>query len=325
MPQRTRTSKRSSKPSAEKSASSASKRARRLALPAYKLLRLKRIKYPEKLPSAWQLTKRTVRTFWGHKKLFLGIAIIYAVLNVVLVQGLSGGVDANALKDQLSSGLGGNGGQVFTGVSVLAAMLVGSGNNTSAATGSYQFIVGLVISLAVIFAARQSIAGHMIRIRDAFYQGMYPLVPFVLVFMVVVLEAIPFLIGGGLFSIVVSTGIAASGLEVLLWGLLFAALTLVSLYMLCSSVFALYIVTLPDMTPIRALKSAGELVRYRRGQVFRKLLFLPVFLLVVAAMVLLPIIVLIVPLASWIFFVLSTLSLIFVHLYMYTVYKALLA
>ena len=56
--------------------------------------------------------------------------------------------------------------------------------------------------------------------------------------------------------------------------------------------FALYIVTLPDMTPMKALRSARELVRYRRWTVLRKVLFLPLMLLVVAAIIMVPIIIL---------------------------------
>ena len=88
--------------------------------------------------------------------------------------------------------------------------------------------------------------------------------------------------------------------------------------MLCSSLFALYIVTLPDMTPLKALRSARQLVRYRRPLVFRKLLYLPVALLVIASVIMIPVIALIAPAAPWVLFVLAIGALITAHTYMYT-------
>ncbi len=297
---------------------------RRLKLPAFRPFRLKRIKYPEKLPSAWQLAKQAVRLFWSRRKLFIGITAIYALLTLILVRGFSAGVDVASLKAQLNLGSSGIA-QTLTGLSVLSTLFTSSGTSAGDTSGAYQLVVGLIISLATIWAARQTLAGQTVRIRDAFYKGIYPLVPFVLVLLVVIVQAVPLLIGAWLYTTVVTAGIAVSAVEQILWGALALALAVVSIYMLCSSVFALYIVTLPDMTPLKALRSARQLVRYRRGQVLRKLLYLPFILLVAAAVIMLPIILFIAPAAAWIFFVLSCLALILVHLYMYTVYKALLA
>src|SRR5205823_2479549 len=110
----------------------------------------------------------------------------------------------------------------------------------------------------------------------------------------------------------------------LIWAVLFIILSFVSLYMLSASVFALYIVTLPDMTPLKALRSARELVHHRRWTVLRKILWLPLLLLIIAAVVMVPIIIVLTPLAQWIFFLLTMLALLAVHGYMYTLYRELL-
>jgi uncharacterized membrane protein YoaK (UPF0700 family) len=94
--------------------------------------------------------------------------------------------------------------------------------------------------------------------------------------------------------------------------------------MISSSLFALYIVTLPDMTPFKALRSARELVRHRRWTVLRKILFLPIILLVVAAIIMLPIIIWLTSLAQWVFFLLTMFALVAANAYMYTLYRELL-
>jgi hypothetical protein len=123
---------------------------------------------------------------------------------------------------------------------------------------------------------------------------------------------------------VINNGIAIYAVEKILWALLFAGLALLTLYMLSSSVFALYIVTLPDMTPMKALRSARELVRYRRWTVLRKIICLPIILLLVALVIMLPVIILLTPLARWVFFILTMAALLAIHAYMYTLYRELL-
>jgi hypothetical protein len=65
-------------------------------------------------------------------------------------------------------------------------------------------------------------------------------------------------------------------------------------------------------------------VRYRRWTVLRKLLCLPVILLVVAAVVMVPIIVLLTPLAQWTFFLLTMGALTASLTYIYVLYRELL-
>lgn len=301
-------------------------RPRRLRLPSYRPFRFKRIKHPERLPSAWRLTLRTLSLLYYRRWLFLGIGVVYGLLVLLIAQGLSGGVDVVSLKDQVTTILGGNTEPLLTSVSVLASLLAGGGSaSANPSADAYRLILGIIVSLAAIWAIRQTTAGSRVSIRDAFYKGVYPLVPFSLVLLVVSLEMIPFLVGAWIFMTVVATGIAADGTQEVLWGIGFVALAFISVYMLCSSLFALYIVTLPDMTPLKALKSARQLVRYRRGQVLRKLAFLAFLLLVAMLAIMLPLIVFAPILAQWVFFALSILGLIIIHAYMYTLYKALLA
>lgn len=300
-------------------------RPRQLKPRSYPRWRLDKLpKHPGKLPSVWQLTVTTARLLWQYRQLFIILTLIYGVLNLVLVRGLAGGTDVGSLKNQLSQGFKGHFSALASGLSVFVVLLGSSGNGSSNTAGAYQLFLALIISLAVIWSLRQVLAGTSLRARDAFYQGMYPLIPFILVLIVVGLQLIPLLIGSGLYSLVISNGIAVHAIEKVLWALLFIALALWSLYMLTSSLFALYIVTLPDMTPIKALRSARELVRNRRWRVLRKILWLPLVLLVTAAIIMLPIIIWLAAAAQWVFFLLTMFGLVAIHAYMYTLYRELL-
>jgi hypothetical protein len=288
------------------------------------LRRFKRVKHPVKLPSAWHLTKSSAALLWRHKKIFVGIALIYGLLNLILVQGLAGHTDVSSLKNSLNQTFSGHLGSLASSLSVFTVLVGSAGNGSSPTAGSYQFFLALFASLAVIWALRQLLAGHSIRIRDAYYLGMYPLIPFILVLMIIGLQLIPFVIGSSLYSFASNNGITVQAGDKTFWTLVFAGLSLWSIYMLTSSLFALYIVTLPNMTPLKALRSARQLVRRRRWTVMRKIICLPIILLIVAALIMVPIIIWLTPLAQWIFFLLTMFAVVVIHTYMYTLYRELL-
>jgi hypothetical protein len=297
---------------------------RKLKQRSYKSFRLQtKIKHPIKLPSAIKLTKSAFWLVWHHKNLFIAITVIYGLLNLVLVRGIAGGTDLASVKQSFDEVFNGNFGSLASGLGVFVTLLGSSGNSTSETAGAYQTFLGLIASLAVIWALRQGMAGSKLQAKDAYYRGMYPLIPFILVLAVIGLQLLPMLVGLSVYSIVVSNGIAVGAAQ-FAWLLFCGLLVLLSLYMISSSLFALYIVTLPDMTPLKALRSARELVRYRRWTVLRKVLWLPILLLVVAAVIMLPIIIWLTVLAQWVFFILSMFALLAVHAYMYTLYRELL-
>jgi hypothetical protein len=300
---------------------------RKIRKAQYKSFHLsKRIKHPVRLPNVFRLTRIAGLVLWQNKKLFLGITLLYGLLNLILVQGLASNTDVSTLKSTLDQIFTGHFAGLWSGLTIFAVLVSSAGNGSSGTAGGYQLVLGLVASLAVIWALRQVLTRNKnkVRIRDAYYRGMYPLVPFVLVLLVIALQILPLIIGMTLYGQVVSGGIAVFFIEKLFWALLAVMLGLLSAYMMVSSVFGLYIVTLPDMTPMRALRSARELVRYRRWTILRKILWLPVALLLAAAVVMVPIIVWATPVAQWVFFLLTMFAVAAVHAYLYSLYRELL-
>lgn len=297
--------------------------------PAYRSFHLRKsvkpfIKRP-KLVAAYKLFWRSCAILGKHWKLFGGILLIYALFNIVLVGGVGGGTDLQTIKQSLGQTFTGHFSKLSTGLTLFAFLVSSNGGSTSSVAGAYQTILLLIISLVVIWALRQTYAGAGIRIRDAFYGGVYPLIPFFLVLLVVVLQLLPLILGFGLYSFVIGGGIAVYTLEKVVTVLIVLLLIVLSLYMVSSSIFALYVVTLPDMTPMKALRSARELVKYRRWIVLRKILFLPLALLVVGAIIIVPLALLVTSLATVVFFVLTIITVAVVHSYMYALYRELLA
>ncbi len=279
--------------------------------------------YPP-LPKARLLFWRVLRQLWAHKALFGGITVLYGVLNLMLVRGLSDGSNLASYKATLDHLFNGSGNQLGSSVLSFMYLLSTAGGGSSSSAGVYQGILLLTCSLAFIWAFRQVLAGNEIKVRDSFYRGMYPLVPFLLISSLIGLQLLPLALGRDFYSIMIGSGIAIDFWEKTVVLLIFLALALWSIRMVTASAFALYIVTLPDMTPLRAYRTARQLVHRRRLLLWRKFIFLPITLLVLAAIVEVPLIFFLTPLAAWTFFIFGMIALPLVHGYVYTMYREMI-
>lgn len=273
---------------------------------------------PSAVPSVWKISGQTLRLIGQHKLLLSGIIGWYLLLNLLFVQSLANGQNIGALQNSLSHGY-------FDAImGDFSKLIANSGASSTPAGGAYGLFLTTILSLAVIWTVRQLLAGRVPRVRDAYYRGMFPLVPFVLVLALIGLQLLPLVIGATLYNIAVTNGIVVNLFQQTVAGLLALALALLSFYWLASSTMALYIVTLADMTPRRALKSAKDLVRGKRWTIVLRILFLPLALLLAAAIVLIPTVLVAPVLANILLFVLGGVALVIVHAYLFSLYRGLL-
>jgi hypothetical protein len=275
---------------------------------------------PKKVSGSFRLFMDSASLVRQHWKLFGGITLVYLLLSLILVGGFGKGFDLSELNELLTEEFG----QLSASIALFGLLLGSTGNAASESGTVYQVVVTLLITLATIWALRQALVGEKVQIRDAFYKGMYPLVPFVLVLFFICLLFIPALIASFIFNTVFGGGLAGALVEQVAWAGLILLLVGWSLHLLVTFVFGIYIVTLPDVRPVAALKAARKLVLYRRWSVTRKLLFLPLAFIVISAVIVLPLIMLTPMIVQWSFAVLSMFALIFAHTYLYSLYKELL-
>ncbi|MDB5182743.1 MAG: hypothetical protein JWO47_527 [Candidatus Saccharibacteria bacterium] len=277
------------------------------------------------LPTAWVVLGRSVRHLYRHKKLFLGILLVYAILYVIFIKGFSANFKLGDLRANLNSTFKGKQNSFSSGVALFGLLLGTAGTTSSETGGVYQMLLITLTSLALIWALRNTFGKYpKAGIKESFYKSTGQLVPFLGVALLMIVQLLPALIVASLYSSVQTNGLLVGyfqrgvGIAILLAGLAW------TLYMLSSTMFALYIVTLPNAKPWESLRAAKDLVRFRRVLVMRKVLFLPVALLVAAAVVLLPLIIYIPIAAEVIFLVFTILILGVVHSYLYTLYRSLI-
>lgn len=279
----------------------------------------------KKVPGSMRLLGQAVRHVWRHKKLFGGILLVYAALYFLLVRGLAGNFQLSETRQALEEAVSGEAGQMAT-ASALFGALIGSGTSTTSEAGSvYQIVLFVIFSLAIIRAMRQTFENRSkATVKEALYQGMYPLVPYVLVGLVIMLQLLPALIGVTIYGIVTANGIAVNAIEQILWLLVLLMSMGVSLYLVTASLLASYIVTLPNMAPLQALRSARKLVRLRRFLVIRKVLFLPFVVMVVMAAIFFPLVLYATAIAEPLFLISLLMLLVITHAYYYSLYRELL-
>jgi hypothetical protein len=190
-------------------------------------------------------------------------------------------------------------------------------------SGSVWLLILLVImSLAEIWIIRQVASGETPRLKAALYRGTSQVVPYSLLLFLALVQLIPMAVGLFLFETVVIRGIAVHFWEQALFGAIWMLLSLLSYYWLMTSILALYIVTLPDMLPMSAWRTARSIVEGRRFRIGLRLL--PLFIFVLAAGYGL----LLVTPANWavsynVFWVIVAWLLPLTHTYCYKLYRAL--
>ncbi len=245
-----------------------------------------------KLPGYFRFTKIVFDTIWDNRKIFLLLSLFYAIFTGLMV-GLASQDTYQTIADTLSV----TGGDMITGFwgQISKAGLLFASTATGGLSGSlsesqqiFSGIIMLMAWLASVWLLRNILAGRKPRLRDGLYNAGSPILPTFLVALILIIQLLPAslaLIGYGAAS---ATGLLNSGVEAMLFWFAAGLLTLISLYFITSTIFALIIVTLPGMYPFRAIKIAGDLVLGRRARILLRFLWLLVLTALAWAAVMIP-------------------------------------
>lgn len=152
---------------------------------------------------------------------------------------------------------------------------------------------------------------------------MTPLVKYLLVLAMFGVQLIPMALGGYLMSVVVSSGIFF-GWELWAAGFVFALLAIWSLWLITHTMFATFITTLPDMTPVKSLRSAKKMVYRRRLLIWRKLLGALILGGILVVILMLPPVLWWPAAGPWVMYVISVAMVPVGQAFLYTLYREIL-
>lgn len=253
--------------------------------------------------------------------------LIYTLTYLVFVKGLNGfSLEVGSLKDELTLVASGNIGSIFTAFSIYGSLLSSLVATPDASSNYFQAIILLTFSLAFIWLIRKLHGKNSNpSVKDSFYVGMRPLIPFLIVLFLMALELLPAALGSFVMLTGQSTEVLAGSTGIIVLGALMVLTCTLSIYLLASSVFALYIVTLPKMTPVLAIRTSMNLLRIHKWRVLRKILAFYVLLLVSGFILVLPFIIWLAQYAEIAFFVMGCASFGVMHTYMYKLYRSMIS
>ena len=251
------------------------------------------------LPGYWSFTNSIRALLWKNRKIFAYVTVIYIILTVVLISFASEDTYMQ-LRDTLNTtGEGtfdGFWGEVGKASLILAAGVTGSLNNAELGSQTqsqiYAVIIGLLAWLTTVWLLRAILAGRKPKMRDGLYNAGAPIVPTFLVSLVVILQLLPLALAIFAYNSAVVSGLLEGGVEAMMFWSVAALLVILSLYWITSTLLALVIVTLPGMYPMRALRTAGDLVIGRRVRILLRLLWLGFTIIAAWAIIVIPIILL---------------------------------
>lgn len=294
-----------------------------------------------KLPGYFAFTAYVRKTIWSNRRLF-GLLIVFYILITIFMVGIASQDTYNTIKSTLDTTSGGvlnnSLGEIGkAGLLFVTAITGGLSQSLSDIQQVYTGIIMLIVWLTSVWLLRNILAGHKVRLRDGLYNAGAPIVSTFIVMILLLAQLLPFalvLIG---YSAASTSGLLAGGVESMLFWIAAGLITMLSLYWITSTLFALVIVTLPGMYPFQAIKTAGDLVVGRRLRILLRLLWMALSTVVMWAIIMIPIIMIdswikgMWPAISWVptvpalLLVLSALTVIWISSYIYLLYRKVVA
>lgn len=289
------------------------------------------------IPGYFAFTHHVNKTVWGFRKLFIPLLVIYIVLYAVIV-----GIGSQDTYSSLSGTLQEATNQVFEGdigavgqAGIMFLTIISSGTSVEATEAQQIFSVFIfvLIWLTTVWILRNALAGHRVKLRDGLYNSGAPIFATVVILLVVALQLVPSAIAVIGYTAAEASGLLAGGAAAMLFWIGAALLIILSLYWITSSLFAMIIVTLPGIYPMRAIEAAGDMVLGRRTRILLRWLWMVLSVFLFWVVVLIPVILIDVwlktlwPVIEWIpivpttIVILSAISTLWVSTYVYLLYR----
>lgn len=305
---------------------------------SFRLTRRRDYVRPLALPGNISFTNEVTRTLWKYKKIFLILAAIYAILYGLLV-----GIQSQESYSSISDSLQEAGNEVYDGnwsavgqAALLTLSVAATGLNAESTEAQQLFsvLVFLMVWLTTVWLLRNLLAGHKVKVRDGLYNSASPLFAMVIIALIIAVQLIPVAIAFVGYNAALGTGLIASGgAGAMLFWIGAGLLSLLSLFWITSSLFAMIIVTIPGMYPLKAMRTAGDMVLGRRIKILLRWVWMALVLAVAWAVVIIPIILLdmliksLWPVIAWVPIVpvagllMAAVSTVWVSAYVYLLYR----
>jgi hypothetical protein len=236
-----------------------------------------------------------LRILWNRKWVYIRLVALFFILSIIFVGAIQ--VDnitsVNEVIDSASSD--GN----ILGPVARAAMTVGSSiggalnGNLSDVQYIYISALYVLILLMVVWLVRHQLAGKKVAMREGLYNAAAPIAAEYVLILIGILQLIPAALATLVFVSAQALGLFDGGIETAMFsGALFLVIVL-TLYFMTTTLFAMFIVTIPGTYPIKAYRAARRIVAGQRLRLLLRLLWMVVILLVTWFIVFVPVVIIV--------------------------------
>ena len=236
-----------------------------------------------------------LRVLWNRKWVYLRLIAIFFVLSVLFIGAIQSDniTTINGIFEAVNSSTN-IFNPVMRAITTVASSLGGALNNNFSDI-QYIYISILIILglLTVVWLLRHQLAGDKIRVRDGLYNAPAPLVPEYVLVGVGVLQLIPIALSVVVYISLTSSGIINGGIEEAMFAAALFLGAVLTLYFMTTTLFSLFIASIPGTYPIKAYRAARQIVAGQRLRLLFRLLWMVIIVLVAWFIVLVPIIIIV--------------------------------
>lgn len=228
-----------------------------------------------KLPSYFALTTLTFQTLRSHWRTFTLLALLYTIV-VILIGAITNQSSFSDVRELLTGSTQETpGGVLGFGEAALVALSTFASLPTTITVEQqiYLALGGLFVWLCTVWLLREYMLGRKPKLRDGLYSSGAPFISTAVVVFFIAVQLIPAGLMAIVYASLLSTGVIDSGFGSMLFWVTAAVVATLILYWMTSTLFALVIVTLPGMYPVRAVRAAGDIVLGRRLRILYRLLW----------------------------------------------------
>lgn len=245
-----------------------------------------------KVPGFMQHTVNTFKILFKNWRLFLPLVILAVILSVVLV----GIMNEEAYQefqtafDETNESYGGRFGNFAkAGLLLISTVATGGLNQEPTAVQEvFNFLILLILWLVTVYLLRHILAGKKLKLRDALYNALAPLLSTLCVAIVFVLELIPILIVVITYSAAVSTEFLSTPFYAFIYFVFAVLMVILSLYLVSSTLIAMIAVSAPGVYPMAALRTGRDVLAGRRIKFIARILFLILVIAFIYIIIMLP-------------------------------------
>lgn len=239
---------------------------------------------------------KTFKVIFNNWKLFLPLLIIVVVMAIVFI-GLMNESTFQQFQQVLNQtteqmGYGDIGYVAKAGLLLISTVTTGGLSSAANETNTiFGVLIFLIIWLTTIFILRHRLAGHNIKLRDALYNSLTPMISSFVVFAIAVIQCIPIFLLVIVYSAAVQTDFLSTPLYALAFFIFAAVMIILSGYLLSSSIIAFVAVSAPGLYPMQAMHTSSDLMMGRRVKFIIRIISLLLVLTITWVVVMLPLIV----------------------------------